>query len=108
MRKIIAYKNAKLRHREGLYDIVTEGEKIIGIAKDSAGKYSDAEIVDLGGRLVCEPYVESHIHLDYVYTADIPAEETASGTLFEAIENGPAQSISYPKKILRKEHIKEY
>lgn len=102
MRKIIAYKNAKLRHREGLYDIVTEGEKIIGIAKDSAGKYSDAEIVDLGGRLVCEPYVESHIHLDYVYTADIPAEETASGTLFEAIEKW-----SGPKHQLSKEDIKK-
>ena len=106
MRKIIAYKNAKLRHREGLYDIVTEGEKIIGIAKDSAGKYSDAEIVDLGGRLVCEPYVESHIHLDYVYTADIPAEGTELCS--RRLKNGPAQSISYPKKILRKEHIKEY
>lgn len=102
MRKIIAYKNAKLRHREGLYDIVTEGEKIIGIAKDSAGKYSDAEIVDLGGRLVCEPYVESHIHLDYVYTADIPAEETASGTLFEAIEKW-----SDSKHQLSKEDIKK-
>lgn len=102
MRKIIAYKNAKLRHREGLYDIVTEGEKIIGIAKDCAGKYSDAEIVDLGGRLVCEPYVESHIHLDYVYTADIPAEETASGTLFEAIEKW-----SDSKHQLSKEDIKK-
>mgnify|MGYP000047758211 FL=1 len=102
MRKIIAYKNAKLRHREGLYDIVTEGEKIIRIAKDSAGKYSDAEIVDLGGRLVCEPYVESHIHLDYVYTADIPAEETASGTLFEAIEKW-----SGSKRQLSKEDIKK-
>lgn len=102
MRKIIAYKNAKLRHREGLYDIVTEGEKIIGIAKGCAGKYSDAEIVDLGGRLVCEPYVESHIHLDYVYTADIPAEETASGTLFEAIEKW-----SDSKHQLSKEDIKK-
>lgn len=102
MRKIIAYKNAKLRHREGLYDIVTEGEKIIGIAKDCAGKYSDAKIVELGGRLVCEPYVESHIHLDYVYTADIPAEETASGTLFEAIEKW-----SDSKHQLSKEDIKK-
>lgn len=108
MRKIIAYKNAKLRHREGLYNIVTEGEKIIGIAKDCAGKYSDAEIVDLGGRLVCEPYVESHIHLDYVYTADIPAEETASGTLFEAIEKWSGSKHQLSKEDIKKEHIKEY
>lgn len=106
MRKIIAYKNAKLRHREGLYDIVTEGEKIIGIAKDSAGKYSDAEIVDLGGRLVCEPYVESHIHLDYVYTADIPAEETASGTLFEAIEKWSGSKHQLSKEDIKKRAYK--
>lgn len=106
MRKIIAYKNAKLRHRESLYDIVTEGEKIIGIAKDSAGKYSDAEIVDLGGRLVCEPYVESHIHLDYVYTADIPAEETASGTLFEAIEKWSGSKHQLSKEDIKKRAYK--
>lgn len=106
MRKIIAYKNAKLRHREGLYDIVTEGEKIIGIAKDCAGKYSDAEIVDLGGRLVCEPYVESHIHLDYVYTADIPAEETASGTLFEAIEKWSGSKHQLSKEDIKKRAYK--
>lgn len=106
MRKIIAYKNAKLRHREGLYDIVTEGEKIIGIAKDSAGKYNDAEIVDLGGRLVCEPYVESHIHLDYVYTADIPAEETASGTLFEAIEKWSGSKHQLSKEDIKKRAYK--
>ena len=106
MRKIIAYKNAKLRHREGLYDIVTEGEKIIRIAKDSAGKYSDAEIVDLGGRLVCEPYVESHIHLDYVYTADIPAEETASGTLFEAIEKWSGSKHQLSKEDIKKRAYK--
>lgn len=106
MRKIIAYKNAKLRHREGLYDIVTEGEKIIGIAKDCAGKYSDAEIVDLGGRLVCEPYVESHIHLDYVYTVDIPAEETASGTLFEAIEKWSGSKHQLSKEDIKKRAYK--
>lgn len=106
MRKIIAYKNAKLRHREGLYDIVTEGEKIIEIAKDCAGKYSDAEIVDLGGRLVCEPYVESHIHLDYVYTADIPAEETASGTLFEAIEKWSGSKHQLSKEDIKKRAYK--
>lgn len=106
MRKIIAYKNAKLRHREGLYDIVTEGEKIIGIAKNCAGKYSDAEIVDLGGRLVCEPYVESHIHLDYVYTADIPAEETSSGTLFEAIEKWSGSKHQLSKEDIKKRAYK--
>jgi cytosine deaminase len=57
---------------------------------------------DLKGRLVCEPYVESHIHLDYIYTADLPDEETGSGTLFEAIDKW-----SDSKKVLTKQDIKD-
>lgn len=79
------YRNAKLRHKKGMYDIWVDGDTVADITK--AGEISiAAEEKQLNGRLVCEPYVESHIHLDYVYTADIPDEETGSGTLFEAIE----------------------
>ena len=46
--------------------------------------------------------MESHIHLDYVYTADIPAEETGSGTLFEAIDKW-----SDSKSVLTVQDIKE-
>lgn len=83
---ITVYKNAKLRHGKGIQDIVIENGKYIEIAEAAGKKYLDAEVIDLEGRLVSEPYVESHIHLDYVYTASLPKEETASGTLFEAID----------------------
>ena len=79
------YKNAKLRHQSGLFDIWVDGDTVSDIVPAGSIK-QEAEEKDLGGRLVCEPYVESHIHLDYIYTADLPSEETESGTLFEAIE----------------------
>lgn len=102
MKGIKIYKNAKLRHKSGLYDIVVEGDKFKEIAQNCGNKYNVGSVVDLEGRLVCEPYVESHIHLDYVYTADIPSEETASGTLFEAINKW-----SESKHLLTKEEIKK-
>jgi len=80
------YRNAKLRHKEGLWDILIDGTKVSDIVPAGSREVPDAEITDVEGRLVCEPFVESHIHLDYVYTADVPEEETGSGTLFEAID----------------------
>ncbi|VEI14009.1 amidohydrolase family protein [Trueperella bialowiezensis] len=45
------------------------------------------ETVDLDGMLVAPPYVDSHLHLDYVGTGrDDEAADNVSGTLFEGIE----------------------
>lgn len=43
------------------------------------------EEVDLQGRLVVLPYVDSHLHLDYVYTAHNEGGTNMGGTLFEGI-----------------------
>ncbi len=43
------------------------------------------ETVDLGGRLVLPPFIESHVHLDTCLTAGDPVWNL-SGTLFEGIE----------------------
>lgn len=43
------------------------------------------EEIDLQGRLVVPPYVDSHLHLDYVYTAQSEGAANTSGTLFEGI-----------------------
>ena len=43
------------------------------------------EVVDLGGRLVIPPFIESHVHLDTCLTAGDPCWNM-SGTLFEGIE----------------------
>lgn len=44
------------------------------------------EEIDLRGRLVVPPYVDPHLHLDYVYTGGSEAAANATGTLFEGIE----------------------
>ena len=102
MNSIKVYKNAKLRHKSELYDIVIEDGKYKEIAPNCGDKYKDCDIKDLEGKLVCEPYVESHIHLDYVYTADVPKEATLSGTLFEAINKW-----SESKEVISGDEIKE-
>lgn len=43
------------------------------------------EEIDLGGRLVVPPYVDPHLHLDYVYTGSGEGAANTSGTLFEGI-----------------------
>ena len=59
------------------------------------------EVTDLGGKLVCEPYCDPHIHLDYVFTAQSFGENT-TGTLFDGIA-----SWSDSKSGLTAEIIKE-
>jgi cytosine deaminase len=43
------------------------------------------EEIDLQGHLVVPPYVDPHLHLDYVYTGRSEGAENTSGTLFEGI-----------------------
>lgn len=43
------------------------------------------EEIDLQGRLVIPPYVDAHLHLDYVYTGKNDGAMNSSGTLFEGI-----------------------
>lgn len=76
--------NARLRGREGLYQIEISNGKIESIGADHNGQ-SEEEVYDAKGRLVCPQFCENHIHLDYAYTAGIP-RANQSGTLFEAIE----------------------
>ena len=63
---------------------------------------ADQEI-DLDGRLVSPPYVDSHLHLDYVGTGrDDAAADNLSGTLFEGIERW-----SHIKKTQTVEDVKQ-
>lgn len=90
MSKLTIYKNAKLRHQNECVDFAVENGIFKKIGTGLSAAYPDAEVVDLNGKLTCEPFVESHIHLDYVYTASLPDKATESGTLFEAIDNWSA------------------
>ncbi len=77
------YTNASIyrQHNETSEILVDQGV-IKQIGKDLPG--ADEEI-DLAGRLVVPPYVDPHLHLDYVYTGSNEGAANTSGTLFEGI-----------------------
>lgn len=79
--------NAKIYRNDEATEMIVENGKITHIGKNLP-KCDDE--IDLGGKLVLPPYVDPHLHLDYVYTLSELGESGAgSGTLFEAIELWP-------------------
>ncbi|MGL6024642.1 MAG: amidohydrolase family protein, partial [Cetobacterium sp.] len=55
-------KNAKLRDRNDLVDILIKDGKFVKIEKDI--DVDSNEVIDIKGNLLMEPFVEPHIHLD--------------------------------------------
>lgn len=91
MKNTLLFTNAILKNHMEPVDLLVINGKYEKIGENLRQIYEGIEnnnlkIIDLKGKLICEPFVESHIHLDYVYTASLPKEPTASGTLFEAID----------------------
>lgn len=76
--------NAKLKGMDGLQEILTD----CGIFQEISPHIpvSDCETIDLQGKLVLPPYVDPHIHLDYVFTARKQGAANGTGTLFEGIQ----------------------
>ncbi|WP_313799982.1 cytosine deaminase [Cytobacillus sp.] len=77
-------KQAKLRGKDGLWNIVVQDGKISRVTQ-TLEEVSGHEIIDVGGALVLPPFIEPHIHLDTTLTAGEP-EWNQSGTLFEGIQ----------------------
>ena len=79
--------NAKIYRNDAATEIVVENGKIVQIGTNLP---KCEEEIDLKGKLVMPPYVDPHLHLDYVYTlSELGQEGAGSGTLFEAIELWP-------------------
>ncbi|MDQ0339684.1 cytosine deaminase [Caldalkalibacillus uzonensis] len=76
-------KNAKLKGKQGLWDILIEEGRIAKIEQGLQVK--NKKLLDAEGSLVLPPFVEPHIHLDTTLTAGEP-EWNQSGTLFEGIQ----------------------
>ena len=76
------FTNARLKGQREPVSILVEDGKITKIAPNIK---TVCETVDLGENLVIPPYVDPHLHLDYVFTASI-GEQNGSGTLFEGIQ----------------------
>ena len=77
--------NAKLKGYNELQEILVEDGVFKAIAPH-IDVDSDCEIEDLGGKLTLPPYVDPHIHLDYVFTARKQGAANGTGTLFEGIQ----------------------
>ncbi|MDW2876508.1 MULTISPECIES: cytosine deaminase [Bacillaceae] len=93
-------KNAKLRGKDGLWNITVRDEKIIELSQGDVSDWQGEEL-DVKGSLVSAPFIEPHIHLDTTLTAGEP-EWNQSGTLFEGI-----QRWSQRKETLTHEDVKE-
>ena len=79
--------NAKIYRNETATEIIVENGEITQIGTNLP---ACEEEIDLNGKLVLPPYVDPHLHLDYVYTlSELGQEGAGSGTLFEAIELWP-------------------
>ncbi|SUA57884.1 Cytosine deaminase [Oligella ureolytica] len=79
MKKFI---NATIYRNDEATEILVEDGVIRAIGRNLP---SAPEEIDLKGRLVVPPYVDAHLHLDYVYTGGNPGAKNDSGTLFEGI-----------------------
>src|SRR5690554_7834137 len=79
--------NAKIYRNDVATEMIVENGKIAQIGKELP---KCEEEIDLNGKLVLPPYVDPHLHLDYVYTlSELGQEGAGSGTLYEAIELWP-------------------
>jgi len=81
------FTNAVIYGHKDANEILVDNGVIKAIGRDLGPA---DETIDLGGKLVTAPYVDPHLHLDYVYTlSELGQEGAGSGTLFEAIEMWP-------------------
>ena len=79
----VIIKRAKIRGRDGLFDIRIEDDVIVEVAPHIATR--DDEVIDVDGRLVMPTFIDMHFHLDSVLTIGDP-RFNQSGTLLEGIE----------------------
>ncbi|WP_428911706.1 cytosine deaminase [Niallia sp. Krafla_26] len=94
------YKNVHLKGKKEAVDLYVEN----GVFKEIGPnlQVECEEVIDMDGHLAVPPYVDPHIHLDYVYTARKEGATNDTGTLFEGI-----QRWSETKNDLTVEEIKE-
>lgn len=76
-------RRCRLVRKESLVDVAIAQGNICAIAPNLDIEASTE--IDINGKLVSPPFVESHIHLDSALTAGQP-RRNESGTLFEGIE----------------------
>lgn len=79
------FTNVKMHGRPALQSILVQDGIIAEIA-ERIDVPEGAQMIDLEGNLTVPPYVDPHIHLDYVFTARKQGATNNTGTLFEGIQ----------------------
>src|SRR5699024_217873 len=64
------------------------------------------EVIDLEGRLVLPPYVDPHLHLDYIFSGLGEGNANISGTLFEGIQRWSDNKKSLTEEMVRERALK--
>lgn len=77
--------NARLKGCQDLKSILVEDGIITKIA-DKIDVEDGVQVSDIKGYLTIPPYVDPHLHLDYVFTAQKDGALNGTGTLFEGIQ----------------------
>lgn len=90
------YENVKLQGQSGYHRLAVENGSFIRVEPMSFKLSS--EHTDLEGRLAIAPFVDAHIHLDYVYTAPLLQKGNCSGTLFEGIQRWAQIKSAFTKE----------
>jgi len=88
-------RNAKLRSGK-IVDISIAGGNIQAIKEKQTG--STNEIIDAQNRLVTEPFVIAHLHLDKVMTGPL-ADEATLGEYHDSSRQGPIAAIEIASKV---------
>ncbi|NBJ68175.1 MULTISPECIES: cytosine deaminase [Clostridia] len=97
-------KNATLRNKTGLWDIVLQDKTIVSISPAENG-LQEGDLLDVDGSLVLAPFIEPHIHLDTTLTAGEP-QWNESGTLFEGIQRWSERKQSLTYEDVKKRAVK--
>lgn len=63
--------------------------------------YPGCACIDLQGKMIVAPYVEPHIHLDYVYSYRPLAKPDSEGTLFSGISDWAQMKEDLPAETLK-------
>ncbi|WP_138419621.1 amidohydrolase family protein [Aquibacillus sediminis] len=100
MKKFI---NATIYNDVGSHEILVKNGRFQAIGND----LGDAdEVIDLQGRLVLPPYVDPHLHLDYIFSGLGEGNANVSGTLFEGIQRWSDNKKSLTEEMVRERAIK--
>lgn len=100
MKKFI---NATIYNNDDASEILIENNTFKAIGND----LGDAdEVIDLEGRLVLPPYVDPHLHLDYIFSGLGEGNANVSGTLFEGIQRWSDNKKTLTEALVRERALK--